>query len=71
MSGVTGEPVDDHPDGPDFIRDLVWGTALQNMELVDEPPEEFLFERPEQRWGCITTDEKLDAVVRREDESNN
>lgn len=22
---------DDHPDGPDFIRDLVWGTTLQGM----------------------------------------
>lgn len=58
---------DDHPDGPDLIRDLVWGTALQNLPLVEEPPEQLLFERPALQWGEQTTDLKLDAVVRRED----
>lgn len=63
LSGIG----DDHPDGPDPIRDLVWGTALQNMQLEDEVPEHLLFQRPEARWGQQKTDIKLDAVVRRED----
>jgi hypothetical protein len=58
---------DDHPDGPDVIRDLVWGTALQNLPLEDEVPEHLLFERPAPLWGEQKTDIKLDAVVRRED----
>jgi hypothetical protein len=58
---------DDHPDGPDLIRDLVWGTALQNLQLEDEVPEHLLFQRPGLLWGQQTTDPKLDAVVRRED----
>lgn len=57
---------DDHPDGPDIIRDLVWGTALQNMALSEEVPEHLLFERRAPIWGEQTTDIKLDAVVRRE-----
>lgn len=58
---------DDHPDGPDLIRDLVWGTALQNMALEEEVPEHLLFERPPLLWGQQPTDIKLDAVVRQED----
>lgn len=64
---LPGDIGDDHPDGPDLIRDLVWGTALQNLPLVEEVPEHLLFERPALQWGEQRTDEKLDAVVRRED----
>lgn len=64
---LTGGIGDDHPDGPDVIRDLVWGTALQNLPLVEEVPEHLLFERPAPQWGEQTMDLKLDAVVRRED----
>lgn len=29
---------DDHPDGPDLIRDLVWGTTLQGMFPSEDAP---------------------------------
>lgn len=61
---------DDHPEGPDPIRDLVWGTALWNMGLVDEVPEHMLFERPGQIPLATGLDQKLDAVLRREDTAN-
>lgn len=51
----------------EFVRLVVWGTPLQGEEIVEEPPEEIWIERPVRRWGQIETDQKLDAVVARED----
>ena len=53
------------PEGPD--GDLVWMTPLHGQQLDEELPEELLFERPE--WNPLATgqDEKLTAVVLRED----
>ena len=65
---LTGGSEDDHSDAQEVILDLVWGTALQNTELVDEPLLDF--ERPVLRFGEIRIDAKLDAVVRREDTAN-
>ena len=53
---------DDHPDGPDPIRDMVWGDAITGMALEAE----LAFERPHTRFGETTTDPELDAVVRRD-----
>jgi hypothetical protein len=50
---------DEHPDGPDPIRDMVWGEALTGLA----------FDRPLPRFGEISTDAKLDNVVARNDQS--
>lgn len=55
---------DEHPDGPDPIRDMVWGEAVTAMALEAE----LAFERPPARFGEIRTDAKLDEVVAREDD---
>jgi hypothetical protein len=44
-----------HPDGPDPIRDMVWGEALTGLA----------FDRPVPGFGEISTDAKLDNVVAR------
>jgi hypothetical protein len=50
---------DEHPDGPDPIRDMVWGEALTGLA----------FDRPLPRFGEVATDDKLDNVVARNDRS--
>lgn len=57
---------DDHPDGPDIIRDTVWTEAITAMAMEAE----LAFDRPAPRFGEIQTDEKLDAVVRRDTTPN-
>lgn len=54
---------DDHPDGPDPLRDSVWEEAVTAMALEAE----LAFERPPFRFGEIRTDAKLDAVLQREE----
>lgn len=62
--GVLGGIGNDHPDGPDELRDLVWMTALHGLKKpVEELPEELLFERPSIRFGEIQTDAKLDRLL--------
>ena len=76
-------PKDEHPDGPDPIRDMVWEEAI--MRLRPEPEccgtpslcggpfgtadSPGCFESPAPRFGEITTDYKLDNVVARNDQS--
>lgn len=52
---MTRPTEDDHPDGPDPIRDMVWDEAMQGLN------------RPTAGFGEIITDTKLDAVVARND----
>lgn len=60
-------PGDDHPDGPDLIRDLVWMTALHGLtEPKEEPPEDYLFEKPPPIPGATGLDQKLDVVLERD-----
>lgn len=58
---------DEHPDGPDPIRDLVWESAITAMAKEAE----LAFDRPAPRFGEISTDAKLDAVVARQDNEKN
>lgn len=54
---------DDHPDGPDEIRDLVWMTSLHGLTRPQEElPEELLFERPPQDPLAYGFDAKLNAL---------